>query len=131
MLTQNNRTVLIIEDFDQIRNCIGQVFVNHGYKVVSCGTLNNAIIVATEEATEIIIYDFKMKAYDPYVAIAVLHSEFPDSKIIILNAELPRYQDRIMSLGLSKIILPSYNVAAIEKILSEIEHQELSSVLMC
>ncbi|MBS1902949.1 MAG: response regulator transcription factor [Bacteroidetes bacterium] len=83
--TEKKRVLLIVEDFDNIRNLFGRYLSVHDYEVISAGTIADAIALGKEAAPDIVLMDFDMRSTDPYKNISALHNALPSSKLVTVD----------------------------------------------
>ena len=87
------KVLLIVEDFDFVRNLIGKEFQRNGYTIISVGSIEDALLVGKTDYPRVIIVDFDMRSNDPYLTVSVLHEAFPDSSIVVMNGNIKHASD--------------------------------------
>ena len=120
--------LLILEDYDAIRNVLGRYFDNSGYDVISTGSLENALRLGKEEHPEIIVFDSHMHIEDQYKAVTLLHIAMPDCAIVVMNGEDEKERDKMLRLGVQAVFKRSYDRADFEKAISSIKELHHSSI---
>jgi ActR/RegA family two-component response regulator len=105
--TPKKHALLLIENFDKMRNTLGRQCAENGYEVAATGSLESALMLAKNENPDVVIFDFNMKMmHDPYVAVSLLHNALPKGKIIILYRGELGLVEKLRSLGASSIVHP-------------------------
>jgi two-component system response regulator RegA len=84
-IEEKSKVLLIVEDFDFIRNLVGKYFQSRGYDVISVASTSDALLISKTELPSVIVVDFDMRRNDPYLIISVLHNALPDSYLILMN----------------------------------------------
>ncbi|HET9136762.1 MAG TPA: response regulator [Candidatus Kapabacteria bacterium] len=126
--TPKKHALLLIENFDKMRNILGRQCAENGYEVAATGSLESALTLAKNEHPDVIIFDFNMKMmHDPYVAVSLLHNALPKGEIIILYRGELGLIEKLRSLGASSIIHPKN----IETELNRKLHHNTTGDLMC
>src|SRR5581483_2022349 len=78
-------TMLILEDFDEIRAFLARHFTQNGYEVFSSSTLRDALALAWEEVPQIIIVDYDLAGERAIHAVERLHTAMPQSDIVLIG----------------------------------------------
>jgi CheY-like chemotaxis protein len=79
------KVLMIVEDYDFIRNVVGRYFQNDGYEIISAGNMKEAMAIAERELPKVVIVDFDMRSNDPNLIISILHNLLPFSQIVLVN----------------------------------------------
>ena len=125
------KALLILNDSLKNLEEIRQLFVDLGYEVQVTGSAKEGLPLGKKFGPEIIVYDFAIRSEEPEVITSVLHFEFPQTRLIVINGQMPRYINNKVSLGAEKIFIASSAVADIHAVLKKMERQETESELMC
>ena len=124
-LEGRRKVLLIVEDFDQIRNILGKFFQVNGYVVISVGTLDDALHVGRSENPSLLIVDFEMQKNDPYRILSILHHSLPESNVALMNGARQRCnEEKAHEAGASRILERSLNISALEELIHD-AHGEL------
>ena len=83
--TQMKKVLMIVEDFDFIRNQVGRYFQIDGYEVISAGNMQESLAIGQREQPAVVIVDFDMASNDPYIIVSILHNILPLSEIVMVN----------------------------------------------
>jgi len=111
------KTILIVEDFDYIRNLTGRYFEMNGYQVISAGNLHEASAIGAHEKPKLIIADFDI-SNDPYVIAALLHSILPESRIVMIDGRAGNCNEEAAAkAGVSAVLARSFSPAILEDVL--------------
>jgi response regulator RpfG family c-di-GMP phosphodiesterase len=110
------KVLMIVEDFDFIRNLVGRQLQMDGYEVISAGNIHEAAEIGQREQPEVVITDFDM-SNDPYVIVSILHNILPMSRIIMVNGR-SRHCDteEAKTAGADVILEREFNPAVLEEI---------------
>jgi two-component system, response regulator RegA len=114
--TISSKVLLIVEDFDFIRNVIGKEFQKNGYTIISVASIEDALLVGKAEFPSAIIVDFEMRSNDPYLTISVLHKALPDSSIIMINGNIKcSNTEKARELGAERILERDFRISDIDE----------------
>ena len=78
------KVLMIVEDYDFIRNLVGRSFQLDGYEVISAGNMHEALTIGQREQPDFVIVDFDL-SNDPYIVVSILHNIIPLSKILMVD----------------------------------------------
>jgi len=119
-------SVIIIDDDDDCRYSLEQVFEVSGIKVVGTGADGDQAFQLYEKfLPDVVMLDLKMPIYDGVYALEKIKAKYPDSKIVIVSAFTNDYKfDRNKVAG---ILIKPYSareiVELVQKICSPIEQK--------
>jgi ActR/RegA family two-component response regulator len=82
---ESDKVLLIIEDFDFIRNLVGKFFQFSGYSVVSVAGVQDALQVSRSESPSIVMIDYEMKRDNPYRVISAIRDVLQESYLVLVN----------------------------------------------
>ena len=113
---------MIVEDYDFIRNLVGQYFQLNGYEIISAGNMQEAMVVGQWEQPKVVIVDFDMVSNDPLLIVSILHNILPCTKIIMVDGR-SRHCDREEAkiAGVTRILERLFNPEVLEEIIHSIE----------
>ena len=125
---EKKKVLMIVEDFDFIRNLVGRYFQIDGYEVISAGNMQEAMAIGQWEQPAVVIVDFDMATNDPYVIVSILHNILPLSEIIMVNGRSRHCNiDEAKVAGANIILERLFNPSVLEGIIHnadiEILHQ--------
>jgi response regulator RpfG family c-di-GMP phosphodiesterase len=111
------KVLMIVEDFDFIRNVAGRYFQTDGYDIISAGNLKEAMAIAEAELPKVVMVDFDMMSNDPYLIVSILHNILPLSHIVLVNGRYKHcdIQDAKLA-GADKILERIFDPLAFEMI---------------
>ncbi|MFI5263209.1 MAG: two-component system response regulator [Candidatus Kapaibacterium sp.] len=110
------KVLMIVEDYDFIRNMVGRYFQVDGYEVISAGNMHEAMAIGQSEQPETVIVDFDM-SNDPYVIVSILHNILPMSRFIMVNGRSRHCDtDEAKTAGADMILEREFNPIVLEKI---------------
>ena len=118
------KVLMIVEDFDFIRNLVGRYFQIDGYEVISAGNMQEAMAIGQWEQPLVVIVDFDMATNDPYVIVSILHNILPLSEIIMVNGRSRHCNIEEAKVAGANIILERlFNLSALEGIIHGVDHE--------
>ncbi len=113
------RVLLIVEDFDNIRNLFGRYLSVHDFEVISAGTIADAIALGKEAAPDIVLVDFDMRSADPYKNITALHTALPLSRLVTIDGSNRHIlEDRAKIAGASTVVPRTLTPAMLESVIN-------------
>ncbi len=77
--------ILIVDDEDEIRNMLRQMFEREGFEVVEAPDGKEALKIFRKEQTDLVITDIIMPEQEGLETIIKLKKEFPKVKIIAMS----------------------------------------------
>lgn len=111
------KNMMIVEDFDYIRNLLGRPFQLEGYEVISAGNMHEAIAIAEHETPDKVFIDFDL-SNDPYVLMKLLHALLPACEIIVVDGRRRQCNtEEAKSLGANKVIDREFNPVVADEII--------------
>ncbi len=115
---EQKKVLMIVEDFDFIRNLVGRYFQIDGYEVISAGNMQEAMAIGQWEQPNVAIVDFDMATSDPYLIVSILHNILPLTQIIMVNGR-SRHCDieAAKTAGVNKILERLFNPSILEEII--------------
>ena len=109
--------LLILEDFDEIRAFLVRHFDQRGYDVFSASTLRDALVIAWEEAPQVILIDYDLSGEAALHAIERLHIALPQSYIVLIGGPQTReVTERAILAGASKVLSKAYAISEMDYI---------------
>ena len=116
------KVLMIVEDFDYIRNVVGKYFQLNGYDIISVGNLHEAMAIGQLEQPQVVIVDFDMASNDPYLIVSILHNILPLSQLIMVNGR-SRHCDKEEAniAGVNRILERIFNSEVLEEIVNNTE----------
>ncbi len=113
--------LMIVEDFDFIRNIVGKYFQTNGYDIISAGNMQEAMAIGQWDQPHIIIVDFDI-SNDPYLIVSILHNILPLSQIIMVNGRSRHCDTEEAKIaGANRILERLFNPEVLEEIIHSIE----------
>ena len=116
------KVLMIVEDYDFIRNLVGQYFQLNGYEIISAGNMQEAMVVGQWEQPKIAIVDFDMVSNDPLLIVSILHNILPFTKIIMVDGRSRHCnREEAKIAGVTRILERLFNPEVLEEIIHSIE----------
>jgi DNA-binding NtrC family response regulator len=110
------KVLMIVEDFDSIRNLVGRYFQVDGYEVISAGNMHEAMMIGQHEEPNVVIVDFDM-SNDPYVTVTMLHNILPESKVIVMDGRKRQCDaEEVTKAGATLVMERQFNPSSLEQI---------------
>ena len=135
-MQQNNKTVLVIEDHDDIRESIVEILEMAGYLVLSAAEGKSGFELAIKHLPNIILCDIMMPVLDGYGVLYLLgkHEETANIPLIFLTAKAERADIRkAMDMGADDYLTKPFDdmelLNAIESRLRKYSNKRHSSIL--
>jgi CheY-like chemotaxis protein len=105
MVVSNPKTILLVEDFDDIRDAISMLIELHGHRVVEATDGHEALEMAMGHRPDLILMDIAMPAFDGITAARKIRSypELANIKMIAISAH-SEYFDNALTAGFDDVI---------------------------
>ena len=102
-------TVLIVEDYENIKNQYAEAFVRAGYSVDAAGSGNEALKKTSDQSFDVIILDMLMLDLSGSDFLQEFKAaEHPDTKVIVVsNLDSPGVIEKAKALGASAYLIKS------------------------
>jgi DNA-binding NtrC family response regulator len=114
------KILMIVEDFDFIRNLVGKYFLRDGYEIISAGNMQEAMVIGQWEQPKMVIVDFDM-SNDTYLIVSILHSILPASQIIMVNGRSRHCNsEEAKTAGVNRILERLFNPEVLEEIIQSL-----------
>lgn len=100
------KTVLVVEDFDDVRNAMKIMVQLSGHKVVEAADGRQAVQRATEELPDLILMDLAMPVFDGIEATRELRSDPKTSQIpiIAVTSYGQLYREKALEAGCNEVL---------------------------
>lgn len=117
--TGKKKVLLIVEDFDIIRNLFGRYLSVHDFEVISAATIADAIALSAESAPDIVLVDFDMRSPDPYKNITALHTALPLSRLVTIDGSNRHIlEDKAKIAGATTVVPRTLTPAMLESVIN-------------
>ena len=80
------RPVLVVDDEAPIRDVLARSLRARGYRVVTAGSADEALLRMSEEPAAVALCDIRMPGRNGVWLLHRLHSEFPDTAVVMVTA---------------------------------------------
>ena len=84
-MTQNTRTILLVEDEDLARKNLERILNKEGYSVVATGSGSKALDLLRDEEFDLVLTDLKMKNVDGMEILKASKSRAPQTEVIMIT----------------------------------------------
>lgn len=122
--TRHARSILLVEDFDDARELYALCLRSAGYVVTEVSTGEDAIRMAQEQGTDLILMDMALPGMDGWEATAIIKRDERTRHIPVLALTAHALQDerqRMTEIGcdgfLAKPCLPPELIQAVDRVL--------------
>ena len=113
-------SLLILEDFDELRGLFAKHFANRGYDIFSSATLRGALAIAYEEAPQVIIIDHDLSGETASHAIERLRIALPKSYIVVVGEpNSVSAREITLNAGASRVLSNACDLTEIDEIIAE------------
>ena len=79
------RTVLVVDDEDVIRETVREILADEGYRVIAATEGSEVLQLVVEEAPDVILLDIWMPEMDGIVLLKQIKSVYPDARVIMIS----------------------------------------------
>ena len=96
-LPSNSQTILIVEDYKELRCLIGEILEEAGYRVSEAANGEEGLSLLREqrEDVNVIITDLAMPGMDGHAFAKQIRQARPDIKIIFMSADPDSFLERV------------------------------------
>jgi CheY-like chemotaxis protein len=79
-----NRTVMIVDDTDDIREFVRLQLINLGYRVMEAANGDEAIELIQREVPKLVLMDLNMPGLDGYEVTRFIRQRMEDARVVII-----------------------------------------------
>ena len=79
------RTVLVVDDEDVIRETVREILADEGYRVIAATEGSEVLHLVAQEAPDVILLDIWMPEMDGIVLLKQIKSVHPDARVIMIS----------------------------------------------
>ncbi len=80
-----SKTILIVDDEESIRTSLSGIFSDEGYKVLTCGSGEEAVKMVEEELPDLVLLDIWLPGMDGIETLNSIKSENPHLQVIMMS----------------------------------------------
>ncbi len=120
-VSPSNRTILVVDDFEDIRSMMHLWLERHGYRVVEASSGEEAVKVARRERPDLILMDVSMPGGDGLNAATRIRKleGLHDVPIVVVSANgTEYYRDAAFAAGCSEYLVKPVDPGEFEDVLS-------------
>ncbi|MGI8813543.1 MAG: response regulator [Pyrinomonadaceae bacterium] len=101
-----NKTILVVEDYDDIRSMMRILLEVHGYKVFEASDGYEAVQMARQHRPDMILLDLAMPVMDGLEAAREIrsHDYLANTPIVAVTAYGDLYRDQALSAGCNEVV---------------------------
>jgi CheY-like chemotaxis protein len=85
-----DKTILVVDDESDIREIVGSLLANHGYKVVRAKDGAEALMLLRKRKFDLMVLDIMMPRMDGYEVMEALKKTNPELPVVMLTAKSTR-----------------------------------------
>ncbi|RKX19212.1 MAG: hypothetical protein DRP51_07800 [Candidatus Zixiibacteriota bacterium] len=121
MLNKGNKTVLIVDDEEMIRNLLKNTLEREKYDVLTADSGVTALKVLASNRINVVISDIQMSNMDGFELLVQIKSHYPDVPVLMITGQLGKYnKDDAMLAGADGYIAKPFKNLDIIKTLQDI-----------
>ncbi len=120
-ISPTNRTILVVDDFEDIRSMMHLWLERHGYRVVEASSGEEAVKVARRERPDLILMDVSMPGGDGLNAAVRIRKQegLHDVPIVVVSANgTEYYRDAALAAGCNEYLVKPVDPGEFEDVLS-------------
>jgi len=119
---ERSKVVLVVEDFDDIRDAMRILIELQGYQVVEATDGREAINQAKETRPDLILMDLSMPAFDGIEATRQIKNDpqLQHIRIVAVTSHVGHYRDLALAAGCDRVIDKPDLLRDMEKLLTEL-----------
>lgn len=116
-----SRTILIVEDYEDVRSCMKFLIESYGYEVVEAGNGLEAIESFRHHFPDLVLMDISMPKMDGLTATKAIRKfeGAPKIPIIAVTAHGERFYERAMEAGCNDLVEKPVDFDALECFLNQ------------
>lgn len=101
-----SKTILIVEDFDDVRQAVQIMLELHGYRVIEATDGHEAVEMARIHRPDLILMDISMPAFDGISATREIRtfSELAATPIIAVTSHGDQYRSQALEAGCNDVV---------------------------
>ena len=84
-MQSEQKTVLVVDDEDVIRETVREILADEGYRVVAAPDATAVLDLATREAPDVVLLDVWMPEMDGITLLRSIRQECPDARVIMIS----------------------------------------------
>lgn len=118
--SEEQKTILVAEDEDLLRELLCELLQTHGYKVICASTGNEVLDLLKINNPNLLIIDRKMPDLDGIECITELRNKQTNIPIILASGSHTENTELILSLNIGRIVNKPYNFEEMLSIIEEL-----------
>ena len=103
MTIPTERTILVVEDIDEISSQMNQLLTERGHRVLQASNAEDAIRIAEQSRPAMILTDLDLPTLDTLMKLIAEHKDLGELVVAILDINNPKVSNNRLR------ILPDYN----------------------
>ncbi|HVF26884.1 MAG TPA: response regulator [Pyrinomonadaceae bacterium] len=123
MSAASGRTIMVVDDVEDIRSLLHLWLEKHGYRVVEAGSGPEAVETAERERPDLILMDVSMPGGDGLNATVQIrkHAQLSDVPVVVISANgTEYYRDAALTAGCNEYLVKPIDPVQLETIMSRL-----------
>jgi CheY-like chemotaxis protein len=83
------KTILVVEDIDEIRSQMGAVLLKKGHRILHAANATDAIQIAERDRPHMILTDLDLPSFDSLVRLVRVHKDLKNMPVAIIDIDDP------------------------------------------
>jgi len=121
--TASGRTILVVDDIQDIRSLLHLWLEKHGYRVVEAGSGPEAVETAERERPDLILMDISMPGGGGLNATVQIreHAELSNLPVVVISANgTEYYRDAALAAGCAEYLVKPIDPVELETVMSRL-----------
>ncbi|HEX2640128.1 MAG TPA: response regulator [Pyrinomonadaceae bacterium] len=116
-----SQKILIVEDYDDVRQMMQFVLTSAGYEVLEASDGYEAVAMAVHERPDLILMDIAMPVMDGIEATQTIreHAELEDIPIVALSAYGDLYREKALAAGCNDVVQKPVDFERLQKLVEQ------------
>jgi two-component system cell cycle response regulator DivK len=116
-----SQTILIVEDYDDVRQMMRFVLTSAGYDVIEASDGYEAVTIAVQEQPDLILMDIAMPVMDGIEATQAIreHAELEAIPIVALSAYGDLYREKALAAGCNDVVQKPVDFERLQKLVEQ------------
>jgi len=123
------RSILVIEDEDELRCLLSHILAAEGYQVQTVRTARHALHVMRHHSFDVVLSDISLPDVDGIELIRQIASEFPHVSVIAMSGFMAAISPaRLCFAGAAVLLQKPFPASQLLRSVSELHHRKSASV---
>lgn len=113
------KTILVVDDEEQIRLLLQEELVEEGYKVITADNAKDALKIVEQEALDLVVLDIRMPGMTGVEALPRILG-LKENLPVILNTAYSQYQQDFMAWAANAYVVKSADLSELKTKIKEL-----------